>query len=156
MKELYISLDTWGHKELKDYLMSLEGIFEVNIDDTNKLDVYLKYNSNLITPKIIKMEILLFLNVVKIPSLLSFNKYPKFKILNYTIIRDDLCCEYCFKGAIDDLFEIEGIEQVESNFNEDYLFQNYENREKIKINIKYNPNLIDSDTMKQIELDLNI
>ena len=131
MKELYISLDTWGHKELKDYLMSLEGIFEVNIDDTNKLDVYLKYNSNLITPKIIKMEILLFLNVVKIPSLLSFNKYPKFKTLNYTIIRDDLCCEYCFKGAIDDLFEIEGIEQVESNFNEDYLFQNYENREKI-------------------------
>ena len=53
MKELYISLDTWGHKELKDYLMSLEGIFEVNIEDTNKLDVYLKYNSNLITPKII-------------------------------------------------------------------------------------------------------
>ena len=156
MKELYISLDTWGHKELKDYLMSLEGIFEVNIDDTNKLDVYLKYNSNLITPKIIKMEILLFLNVVKIPSLLSFNKYPKFKTLNYTIIRDDLCCEYCFKGAIDDLFEIEGIEQVESNFNEDYLFQNYEDREKIKINIKYNPNLIDSDTMKQIELKLNI
>lgn len=156
MKELYISLDTWGHKELKDYLMSLEGIFEVNIEDTNKVDVYLKYNSNLITPKIIKMEILLFLNIVKTPSLLSFNKYPKFKTLNYTIVRDDLCCEYCFKGAIDDLFEIEGIEQVESNFNEDYLFQNYEDREKIKINIKYNPNLIDSDTMKQIELDLNI
>lgn len=156
MKELYISLDTWGHKELKDYLMSLEGIFEVNIEDTNKLDVYLKYNSNLITPKIIKMEILLFLNIVKTPSLLSFNKYPKFKTLNYTIVRDDLCCEYCFKGTIDDLFEIEGIEQVESNFNEDYLFQNYEDREKIKINIKYNPNLIDSDTMKQIESNLNI
>ena len=102
------------------------------------------------------MEILLFLNVVKIPSLLSFNKYPEFKTLNYTIVRDDLCCEYCFKGAIDDLFEIEGIEQVESNFNEDYLSQNYEDREKIKINIKYNPNLIDSDTMKQIELNLNI
>lgn len=156
MKELYISLDTWGHKELKDYLISLEGIFEVNIEDTNKLDVYLKYNSNLITPKIIKMEILLFLNIVKTPSLLSFNKYPKFKTLNYTIIRDDLCCEYCFKGAIDDLFEIEGIEQVESNFNEDYLFQTNEDRKKIKINIKYNPNLIDSDTMKQIELNLNI
>lgn len=156
MKELYISLDTWGHKELKDYLISLEGIFEVNIEDTNKVDVYLKYNSNLITPKIIKMEILLFLNIVKTPSLLSFNKYPKFKTLNYTIVRDDLCCEYCFKGTIDDLFEIEGIEQVESNFNEDYLFQNYEDREKIKINIKYNPNLIDSDTMKQIESNLNI
>lgn len=156
MKELYISLDTWGHKELKDYLISLEGIFEVNIEDTNKVDVYLKYNSNLITPKIIKMEILLFLNIVKTPSLLSFNKYPKFKTLNYTIVRDNLCCEYCFKGTIDDLFEIEGIEQVESNFNEDYLFQNYEDREKIKINIKYNPNLIDSDTMKQIELNLNI
>ena len=61
-------------------------------------------------------------------------KYPKFKTSNYTIIRDDLCCEYCYKGAIEDLFEIEGIEIVKGNFDEDYL-----RREKIIINIKYDP-----------------
>lgn len=156
MDELTIVIDAWGHKELKEYLMSLNGILDVRIKDDEQLEVYLKYDSNLITPKIIKMEILLFLNIAKIPSILSFDKYPKFKTSNYTIIRDDLCCEFCFKGAIDDLFEIEGIEKVESNFNEDYLFKKYDEREKITINIKYNPNLISSEELKQIEIALNI
>lgn len=156
MSELTIVIDNGGHNELKEYLVSLNGILSVEIRNNEQLNIYLKYNSSLITPKIIKMEILLFLDIVKIPSILSFNKYPKFKTLNYTIIRDDLCCEYCFKGAIDGLFEIEGIEKVESNFNEDYLFQNCEEREKITINIKYNPNLISSEKMRQIELKLNI
>ena len=107
------------------------------------------------------MEITLFLNIVKIPSILSFDKYPKFETCNYTIIRDDLCCEYCLKnaieelfhkGAIEDLFEIKGIEMAKGNFNEDY----YKEREKIIINIKYDPNLISIDEMKQIELKLNI
>lgn len=154
MAELTIVIDSWGHKELTEYLMSLNGILNVKIKNDEQLDVYLKYNSNLITPKIIKMEILLFLDMMKTPSILSFDKYPKFKTSNYTIIRDDLCCEYCFKGAIEDLFEIEGIEKVQSNFNEDYLFKKCE--EKITINIKYNPELINKEEMKQIELKLNI
>lgn len=156
MAELTIVIDNWGHKELKEYLISLNGILDVKIKNAEQLDIYLKYNSNLITPKIIKMEIILFLDIMKTPSIISFDKYPKFKTSNYTIIRDDICCEYCFKGAIEDLFEIEGIEKVESNFNEDYLFKNHYEREKITINIKYNPDLINKEEMKQIELKLNI
>lgn len=156
MSELTIVIDNWGHKELKEYLMSLKGILDVEIKNDEQLDIYLKYDSSLITSKIIKMEITLFLNITKIPSLLSFNKHPKFETSNYTITRDDLCCEYCYKGAIDDLFEIEGIEMVKGNFNEDYLFKKYEDREKIIINIKYDPNLISNEEMKQIELKLNI
>lgn len=154
MAELTIVIDDWGHKELKEYLMTLNGILDVKIKNDEQLNVYLKYNSNLITPKIIKMEIMLFLDMMKTPSMLSFDKYTKFKTSNYTIIRDDLCCEYCFKGAIEDLFEIEGIEKVQSNFNEDYFFKKGE--EKITINIKYNPDLIRKEEMKQIELKLNI
>ncbi len=41
---------------------------------------------------------------------------------------------------------------AKGNFNEDY----YKEREKIIINIKYDPNLISIDEMKQIELKLNI
>ncbi len=163
MSEITIIIDNWGHEELKEYLMSLKGILDVEIKNVEheiksdeQLDIYLKYDSNLITPKIIKMEITLFLNITKIPSILSFDKYPKFKTSNYTIIRDDLCCEYCYKGAIEDLFEIEGIETVKGNFNEDYLFKKYEEREKITINIEYNPNLLKAEDMKQIELKLNI
>lgn len=156
MAELTIVIDHWGHEELEEYLMSLNGILDIIIKNDKKLEIYLKYDSNLITPKIIKMEILLFLDIVKIPSILSFDKHSKFKTSNYTIIIDDLCCEYCFKGAIDDLFEIEGIEKVESNFNEDYLFEKDDEQEKIIINIKYDPNLINSEEIKQIELKLNI
>ncbi|MCI8498880.1 MAG: hypothetical protein HFG33_05780 [Bacilli bacterium] len=163
MSEITIIIDNWGHEELKEYLMSLKGILDVEIKNVEheiksdeQLDIYLKYDSSLITPKIIKMEITLFLNITKIPSILSFDKYPKFKTSNYTIIRDDLCCEYCYKGAIEDLFEIEGIETVKGNFNEDYLFKKYEEREKITINIEYNPNLLKAEDMKQIELKLNI
>ena len=156
MSELTIVIDNWGHKNLKEYLMSLKGILDIEIKNDEQLEVYLKYDSNLITPKIIKMEIIMFLNIVKVPSLLSFDKYPKFETYNYTITRDDLCCEYCYKGAIEDLFEIEGIETVKGNFNEDYLFKKYEEREKIIINIKYDPNLINTEEIKQIELKLNI
>lgn len=163
MSEITIIIDNWGHEELKEYLMSLKGILDVEIKNVEheiksdeQLDIYLKYDSSLITPKIIKMEITLFLNITKIPSILSFDKYPKFKTSNYTIIRDDLCCEYCYKGAIEDLFEIEGIETVKGNFNVDYLFKKYEEREKITINIEYNPNLLKAEDMKQIELKLNI
>ena len=156
MSELTIVIDNWGHKELKEYLMSLKGVLDVEVKNDEQLEIYLKYDSSLITPKIVKMEITLFLNIVKIPSILSFDKYPKFETCNYTIIRDDLCCEYCYKGAIEDLFEIEGIETVKGNFHEDYLFKKYEEREKIIINIKYDPNLINTEEIKQIELKLNI
>ncbi len=152
MSELTIVIDNWGHNELKEYLMSVKGILDVEIKNYEQLDIYLKYDSSLITPKIIKMEITLFLDIAKIPSILSFDKYPKFKTANYMITRDDICCEWCYKGAIEDLFEIEGIEIVKGNFNED----DFENREKIIISIKYNPNLIGIDEMKQIELKLNI
>lgn len=156
MSELTIEIDNWGHKELKEYLMSLNGISNVIIKDEEQLEIYIKYDSDVITPKIIKMEILLFLDIIKVPSLLVFDKHPKTKTSSYSIVRNDICCEYCFKGAIDDLFEIEGIEKVNSNFYEKYLYKKYDERENIIINIKYNPNLISIEEMKQIELELNI
>lgn len=123
MDELTIVIDAWYNPELKEYLMSLNGILDVKIKNDKQLDIYLKYDRNLITPKIIKMEILLFLDIINIPSILSFDKHPKFKTNHDTIIRDDLCCEYCFKGFVDDLFEIDGIEKVESDFKEDFFLK---------------------------------
>lgn len=152
MSELTIVIDNWGHKELKEYLMSLNGILEVEIKNDKGLDIYLKYDSNFITPKIIKMEISLFLDFRKIPSILSFDKHPKFKTLNYHIIRDSLCCEYCFKGAIEDLFDINGIEKVVSNFN----YDDFDRRERIIISLEYNPNFINIEQLKKIDRKLNI
>ena len=62
-KELTIVMGSWEHKELKDYLMSLTGVSEVIVENEQELKIYMKYNLELITPKIIKMEIGLFLNI---------------------------------------------------------------------------------------------
>ena len=86
MSELNIIIDNFGHKELKEYLMSLNGIFDVKITNDEYLDIYLKYDSSLITLNIIKMEIFNFLDIMKNPSMIAFNKYSKCKTLNYIII----------------------------------------------------------------------
>ena len=61
MSKLTIIIDNWGHKELRDYLISLNGIIDVIIKNEEQLEIHIKYNSNLITEKIIQAEILLFL-----------------------------------------------------------------------------------------------
>ena len=152
MAKITLIIDHCGHEELENYLTSLKGILSIMIQKKEKLEIYIKYNPNIITPKIIKIEILLFLNIINTPSILAFDKHSSINTNEYKIIIDNLCCEYCFKGAIDDLLEIEGIEKIESNFSEE-LYYNREN--KIIINIKYNPNLLSFEDMKQIETKLN-
>ena len=66
MSKLTVVIDNLGHNKLRNYLM---------------------------TPNIIKMEIILYLDIFKTPSILSFNKYPKFKTFNYAIIIDDIYYE---------------------------------------------------------------
>ncbi len=157
MSRLTLVIENWGHKELEPYLKSLNGINDVKIKNEDKLEIYIEYDSDIIKWKIIKMEIFLFLNILKVPSLISFNKYSDVDLDEYKIIRNDICCEYCFRGAIDDLFEIEGIEKVESNFEEeDYYKQDYDNRDNVTINVFFNPNILSIEDIKQIDLKLSL
>ena len=155
MSQLNIVIDSWEIKGLKEYLRALNGIQDIVVKSEKYLDIYLKYDSKLITPAIIKKEILLYLDI-KVPSFISFNKYAKIKTKNYTIVRNDICCEYCFKNAIEELMEIDGIEKVKSNYMDDYFLKKSAEREKMTINIEYNPKIIDTLKMKQIELNLTI
>ena len=95
--ELTITLDSWGHNKLKEYLLSLNGIFDVTIKNEGELEIHIKYNSSLTTSKIIKYEILLFLDILKMPSILAFDKHSANETSEYKIIRDDICCEYAWK-----------------------------------------------------------
>lgn len=156
MNEFTIVIDNWGHKELKDYLITLNGIKDVYIKVGDYLKVNALYDHNIITPKIITMEILLFLDIIKTDSIISFDKHPQFKTSSYEIIREDICCEYCYKKALSTLFKLDGIESVKSNFNLEYLFKSHDKRENISISINYNPKIITKEYLKQIELDLNI
>ena len=143
--ELTLKYDCLIDKEIKDYLLKINGIEDIKINlDTG--EIYIKYNN--ISIKLILMEVELFLDVVKFPSLIGFDKHSKNKLLDYEMIINDLCCEYCLKTNIDILFETDGIESVRTDF--DYI-----NNKDVKIFIKYDNNKIDIESIKKLESEFN-
>ena len=145
MKELTITIDCWSHKELKEYLNSLKGISEVDINGEDKLEIYIKYNSDLITLKIIELEILSFLKLLNVPSIMGFDKHSDKNLKEYLIIRKDICCEYCVKGVVEDLFFLDGIEKVEATLEKDTI-----------IKIKYDSKVLSLNDVKNIDLNLDL
>lgn len=148
MSELTIIIDCWGHKELKQYLMGLNGVIDVNIKDEKQLEIYIKYNPDLINLKILKYEILLFLDILKIPSLIAFNKHFKEKMIKDTIIINDLCCEYCLKSFIEELLEIEAIKSAYTDFN-------YIDKYNVNIFISYDDKLLKQNELNSIKNKFN-
>lgn len=110
LQKLTLKLDCliFYGEDLTDYLKSLKGINLVKIDKKN-LDVYVEYDNNVIPLKVLKYEILYCLNLLKNPSIITFNKHSYSAVSKKNIIIKDLCCEYCLKGMIEDLLEINGI-----------------------------------------------
>ena len=108
-------LDDIVNEELKKYLLMQDGIDDVVFDNENFLaKLNIEYNKKT-TPEIIMKYIELFQNN-KYSILFEFDKgtIGDFRLLKYTI--DDMCCEYCYKGLVMDLFENEKIKSVKSNF----------------------------------------
>lgn len=151
MKKLTLELEAWDHKELKDYLLALPGVQKVNIQNLENLLITITYNDKLINANRIKLEIFLFLDIFRIPSLVSFDKHSKEITQKYTIQIKDLCCEFCLKGMIDDLFKINGIEKVNSNF----IDNPYQSKENVKIYISYHPQIIPLQEIKKLEAKWN-
>ncbi len=146
MNELTLKVDCMIDNNLEDYLLSLNGVAEANINDLNEINI--KYDSNLIGLKVLVMEIILFLNIFKTPSIIAFNKHSKIKPQNYKLTIYDLCCEYCLKNKIEELLFIDGIESACSDFD-------YEHMKDVGIFIKYNSELISMEELKNIELKFN-
>ena len=115
MKKITIGIDSFGNKELKEYLLSLKGIRNVKIKNLDSLNICIEYDQNLITEKLIKQEILLFLDLLKLPSIIYFDKHSSDKTSEYKIVKENSCCEYCIKNSIESLFEIDGIDKVKYN-----------------------------------------
>lgn len=70
-------------------------------------EIYVEYYSSVISLKLLKMEILLYLDIGKVPSIIAFDKHDVSNLNKYTIVIKDLCCEYCLKGMIENLFLIQ-------------------------------------------------
>ena len=110
-----IKLDGIVNPELKDFLLSQEGItnVEINYDDYFiQLDIKFNEKTN---PYIVMKYIELF-EKYKYSYLVEFNKEYDGKIKTLKYIIDDMCCEYCYMGLVMDLFENDRIKSVKSNF----------------------------------------
>jgi len=143
-----IKLDGIVNPELKDFLLSQEGITNVDI---NYDDYFIKLNIKLnekINPSIVMKYIELF-EEYKYSNLVEFNKEYTGKVKTLRYIIDDMCCEYCYMGFVMDLFENNKIKSVKSNFdfnkpafNVEFLIEyseNYTEQELIEyIKEKYN------------------
>lgn len=148
MKELTITFDNiWLDKELKEYLLILKGIHNVEIDLKNE-SINIRYNHKQINIKIIKLEILTFMNMLKTPSIILFDKHSNNTLIKTNILIKDLCCEYCLKGMIEELLLINGIEKVDTDF--DYI-----NKKDVLINIEYDNELITKEDIEMLETKFN-
>lgn len=149
MQKLTLKLDcsVFYWKDLVEYLTNLKGINLVKIDNDNS-DIYVEYDSNVISLKVLKYEILYCLNLLKTPSIIGFDKHSRCMIFKEEIVIKDLCCEYCLKGMIEDLLEIKGITSAYTDF--DYI-----NKKDVNIYITYDTNLLSLQQIKKIEMLLN-
>jgi copper chaperone CopZ len=99
---------------LREYLLSQDYIEAVEVTNLDYLIKYKIKHNHKISCLIIYQFICLYLNT-NYSCLVSFDKgdIKSFKTLNYKI--DDICCEYCYKGLVDDLFNNNHIKSVNSD-----------------------------------------
>ena len=134
-------LDDLINKELEDYLLSQEGIINVDLNNNSFLtEINIKFNNK--TNPIIIMKYIELFQKYKYSVLVEFDKgyIGNFKTLKYVV--KDMCCDYCYKDLVKKLFDNELIKSVKSNFdfnkpafNIEFIieyFENYDENELIK------------------------
>ena len=144
---LKIEYSDFLNDDIVNYLTSLKGVKLVTIKNDEN-EIYVEYDSSIISLKLLKMEILLYLDIAKVPSIVAFDKHLKNDIKEEYIIIKDLCCEYCLNGMIDDLLEIDGIISAYSDFD-------YNNKYDVNIFITYDEKIINKKKILELEEKFN-
>ena len=112
-----IKLDGDINPELKDFLLSQEGITNVDVEINNDdyfVKLNIKYNEK--TNLNIIMKYIELFEDYKYSNLLEFDKEYEGETKTLKYIVEDMCCEYCYMGLVMDLFENDKIKSVKSNF----------------------------------------
>lgn len=139
-----IKLNNNVNPELKEFLLSQEGITEVDINyDNLYVDLNIKYNNK--TNSNIIMKYIELFEDYKYSNIVEFDKdyKDKTKTLKYTI--DDMCCDYCYMGFVMNLFENDNIKSCKSNYNNDRPAYN------IEFTIEYSDNYDEQELLKYIK-----
>ena len=144
MNKITIELDTILDKGLLEYLKTIEGIENCDINE-GKLDIVYQDKLPLI---IIIKEACLYLDILKIPSILSFDKHLTNKLEEYQIVINDLCCEYCLKMDIGELLCVNGINSAYSDYD-------FDDKDNVTIYITYDKNVISEDELDNFNKKFN-
>ena len=147
MKKLALKIDDIIPNTIINHLLTIKGIKDVKLKDKDSI-IEINYMENEIGSLVIEKEVMLFLGLIQMPSLMGFNKYSTNKLTKYNMIIKDLCCEYCLKGNIEELLGIKGIEKVSTDF--DFI-----NKKNVKIEIDFDEEIINLDKVKEIEKKFN-
>ena len=139
-------INWYTNDECYSYLKNINGIISVNI----KKDFYplftITYNENVISHKIVFYEICTFLNIPYNHSVLSFNYYPK-DAKTYLLNLKGLCCDFCYRNLIEELFQTNGILAVNERYEKHFIGNNF----KENLKIKYDDRIISELEIKELE-----
>ena len=144
MNKITIEFDTILDNGLLEYLKTIAGIENCDINE-GKLSIVYKDSMSLV---VIVKEICLYLDILKIPSILSFDKHLPNKLEQYQILINDLCCEYCLKSDIEKLLYINGINSAYS----DYDFYDKYN---VIIYITYDSSVVFKEELDKLNKEFN-
>lgn len=149
MKKITLKIDysNFLNNDFKKYIKDLKGVKSLELDNQNE-KTCIEYDSSIIPLNVLKMEILLYLDLKKIPSIMAFDKHDISNLNKYTIVIKDLCCEYCLKGMIEDLLEYDAIKSAYTDFN-------YIDKNNVNIFITYDDKILKSDELKNLENKFN-
>ena len=143
--EIIIKYSSWLDQELKEYLETLDGVINVEVDSKNDI-VDIIYNDK-ISLKVLLIEIDLFLELYNYPSVVEFEKKTTNSLKKYTITIKNLCCCQCLFSFIEELLVIKGIISAKTNYD-------YKNYVDVEIYIEYDDN-IQIEKIKELEISFN-
>ena len=150
MKKIMLAYDNITHPELKDYLLTLKGVKEVEVTNDEILKITVSYDEKETTIVVIKSEIELFLDIVKSSRLCAFDKFEKAD-KTYHGEKQHVCCEYCHSGFIEDLLDLDGVSKVTTNYSEFF----FDREEKMyNVDIEYDSKIVTEEQVDKVFQDL--
>lgn len=152
MKKIRIKFDYVSNYDFEEefliYLSKSYGIISADVDKKTN-EIIVEYDSSMMSLELLMKEILIYLGLDKIPSVIAFDKcVSNSHIRKDIIVIKDLCCEYCLKNMIEELLVIDGIESAYTDFD-------YVNKHNVNIFITYDSAIINEEKLVDLKNKFN-
>lgn len=152
MKKIRIKFDYVSNYDFEEefliYLSKSYGIISADVDKKTN-EIIVEYDSSMMSLELLMKEILIYLDLDKIPSVIAFDKcVSNSHIRKDIIVIKDLCCEYCLKNMIKELLVIDGIESAYTDFD-------YVNKHNVNIFITYDSVIINEEKLVDLKNKFN-